>query len=186
MISIYIWYVFFCKGGYEFTFVFDLSSECGWLWIYICIWFGFRMWLVVNLWTNLTSCFQMGSVRIFLRHKMPETNKDCDSSSSQYFILYSEKISDQRRRNKPCSSLFPITKCQRPLKIEISFPVNILDAGQICLSLFWRNIVVGSGMVWKTFSPSVPKLWANQAQETVSHQLFLSLQNGKNHSFQIE
>ena len=113
----FLWYhsiynmFFFCKGGYEFTFVFDLSSECGWLWIYICIWFGFRMWLVVNLWTNLTSCFQMGSVRIFLRHKMPETNKDCDSSSSHYFILYSEKISDQRRRNKPYSSLFPISKC---------------------------------------------------------------------------
>ena len=32
------------------------------------------MWLVVNLWSNLTSCFQeMGNSQIFPRHKLPHT-----------------------------------------------------------------------------------------------------------------
>ena len=113
------------------------------------IWFVFWIWFVTNLHLylicllNVVGCefmdqldflFPKGSVRIFLRHKMPETNKNCDSFSSNYVIFYSEKISDEKKRNKPLTI--------EDWRLKTWHKVNILDAGQICL--FWRNIVVGS------------------------------------------
>ena len=138
MISFYIWYVFFVRVvtnlhlylicllnvvGCGFIFVFDLASECGWLWIY-----G-PTWLLVSKWEasrffSVTRCQRPTRITIV------------PALIISFFIP--KRLVIRGGETSHLHHSFPVTKCQRPFKIDISFQmktwykVNILDAGQIC------------------------------------------------------